>query len=847
MRRHAASALAALSHAQDWQILLSTLLTQGDELTLRLAIEVMDEVCYQHFTDELIVDLVVAFAKCNSSTIGVLTGPEEHLPDSRLDGILDRYVEVMKAIGSQHEWRVNRDLTNFAFHLITRRLAMGTIEPAKLWYWLRPFESGGDGRKTRERLTRLLEEDATLRLGMLRYVLLVQPGESTPWARYWHLSERSAGFAPTPDDIIALLGELDPTKLDDERWRDLVQLTKHDSDNGAEVRAAAYRFAAGRPDLIAWIDDLAKPRVYEWQVKQQQREQERWQQQAKQHAEQRDAFLGRLDTIRRGEDGSVVDLAMGYLGIYRNIGDDDVPAHERIRLWLGPEVDAAAQVGFEAFLTIDPPRPTVDEIAVNFVETGYIIVAALAERHRNGLGFGDLKDEQVLAGLFALHKTKIDDHAGIHGLEDAVETEVRGRGLWISAMRRYLEPQLETRQNYVDGLRALMHDKTTEHAATDLAAEWLVRFPDLPADPEAELIDRLIRSERFDDLRSLYNTKLALGDSVRRLNWTAVGLLVDFDVMVAKLATAPVEHDLLWHVRDRASGGYRKHLIALPAEQLEWLITSFRTPWPMTGYPKDVRVGDRNPWDASDFLGALIRRLGTNAGEAATAALRRLVDATPDGYTPTIRTVAAEQERLRVESAYTPPTLAAVEAIARDRTPSDIRDLQAFMLEELAVVQDKIKGDDTDSWRGFFDDTNVPYDEERCRDHLLGLLRQGSLGITLEPEAHVADDKEVDITCTAGQVRLPIEVKGQWHAKLWQAADAQLDKLYAQDWRAGGYGIYLVLWFGDKLPSHKSLQRPGRGLPTPSTAGELRDMLASGSQAAREGRVSIVVLDLEHP
>jgi len=332
---------------------------------------------------------------------------------------------------------------------------------------------------------------------------------------------------------------------------------------------------------------------------------------------------------------------------------------------------------------------------------------------------------------------------------------------------------------------------------------------------------------------------------VRRLNWTAVGLLVDFDVMVAQLATAPVEPELLWHIRDRASGGHRNHLSTLGAEQLEWLITSFRAQWPMTGYPNHVRHGDTNAWDASEFLETLIRRLGTIARETAAAALRSLADATPDGYTRTIRAVAAEQERLRVESIYTPPTLAAITAITRDGVPSDLRDLQAFMLEELAVVQDKIKGDDTDSWRGFFDDTNEPYGEERCRDHLLGLLRQGSPGISLEPEAHMADDKEADITCTAGHIRLPIEVKGQWHPKLWQAADAQLDKLYAQDWRASGCGIYLVFWFGDKVPTNKSLYRPRRGMSAPSTPEQLRDMLASGSEAAREGRIAIFVLDLE--
>lgn len=849
-RRRAAEALAGMRHAQDWQTIVTTLLAQGDELALRLAIEVMDEVGYRYFEDDLIADLIVSFAKCESRTIGVLSGPEDHLPDSRIDGVLNRLSETVKALGYRYQRPGNRELTDFMYRLITRRLVVADIEPGKLWSWLEPFDSdaGGD-RKTRERLSQLLQEKAALRLATLRHVLLRELHGGTLRGQCWQLTDRSAGFAPTPGDIIALLGEFDPSNIEDERWRDLVQLTQHDHENGVEVRAAAYPFADGRPEQIAWLEGLAEPYVPEWQVKQSQRKQQHREQQATQHAEQRLAFTGRLDAIRQGEYGSIVDLAMAYLGMYHDIGDDDVPAHERVRQWLGSEIDSAAQVGFEAFLTVDPPHPSADEIASSFAqgkqwEAGYIIVAALAERRRKGVGFGDLTDERLLAGMFVLNHTKIAEHAGIDRLNEAVESEVRSRGLWTSAMRRYLEPQLQARKTYVDGLRALMHDEANVQVATDLAAEWLVHYLNLPSDPEVELVDRLIRSGKFSDLRSLYAARLGPGDSTRRLDWASVALLVDFEAMAATLSKGSLEPELLWHIQDRAGGGYHDHLIKLSAEQLEWFVTSFRTLWPMTGYPNHVRVGRRNSWDASDFLQSLIRRLGTDAGEAATSALRRLADSAADGYTPTIRAVAAEQARLRVESAYTPPTLAALEAIARDRAPASVRDLQAYMLEELEVVQDKIKSDDVESWRGFYDDGHVPYDEERCRDHLLGLLRQGSLGVTLEPETHVAGDKEVDITCATGPFRLPIEIKGQWHPKLWQAADTQLDRLYAGDWRADGCGIYLALWFGDQVPRNKTLHGPGRGSLTPATPEQLRELLASGSRAAREGRVSIVVLDL---
>jgi hypothetical protein len=849
-RRRAATALSGLKHAQDWQTMLGTLLKQGDELTLRLAIEVMDEIGYEHLDDELVANLIASFAKFHSRTLGVLWGPERHLPDARIEGVLDRYIESVKTIADGNEGQVNQEVADFAYHLIARRLALGDVEPTKLWYWLQPLDSdaGGD-RKTRANLAHALQENTKLRRGVLRHVLLGDPNAGTPWTQYWHLADRSAGFTPTPDDIVALLADLDPSNIQDERWRDLISLTRHDHESGAEVRAAAYPFAAGRADQVAWIDSLAEPRVYEWQIKQSQRQQERLEQLAQRHAAQRQEFTARLESIRQGDYSSVVDLAMAYLGMYGDIDDGDLPAHERIKHWLGTEIDAAARIGFEAFLGIDPPHPTAEEIATSYAHgnewhQGYIIVAALAERYRTGVSFSDLKDERLLAGMFVLQHSKIDDHAGVNGLDKAVEDEVRARGTWVAAMRQYLEPQLELKKTYVDGLRALMHDETTAQTAADLAAEWLIRFPDLPLASEEELIDKMIRSGRFDELKLLCSVRVDVQDNARRLNWTAIGLLADFDATVARLASIPLEADLLWYVRDRANGGYRNHSSKLSPAQLEWLIASFRTLWPFAEHPNHVRTGDRNPGDASEYINYLIRSLGTDASESACAALSRLSEAITDGYTALIRSVKAEQERIQVETTYTPPTLAAINAIARDDAPSSIRDLQAFVLEELAVVQAKIKSDDAESWRGFFDDMNVPYDEERCRDHLLGLLRQGSTSLVFEPEAHVANDKEVDITCTAGQFRLPIEIKGQWHANLWQAADTQLDKLYAHDWRADGCGIYLILWFGDKQPPGKSLRRPGRGLPSPSTPEELRDMLAAGSQASREGRVSTVVLDL---
>src|SRR5690606_31431129 len=132
---------------------------------------------------------------------------------------------------------------------------------------------------------------------------------------------------------------------------------------------------------------------------------------------------------------------------------------------------------------------------------------------------------------------------------------------------------------------------------------------------------------------------------------------------------------------------------------------------------------------------------------------------------------------LRAEAAYVSPPLDASAAVVNDAAPATIDDLLAVVLDEFATVQARIRSDAVESWRGFFDGADVPLQEEACRDHLIGLLRQGCRDIHFEPEAHKAGDKEVDIVCRCDKLSLPIEVKGQWHRDLWHAADTQLDRL----------------------------------------------------------------------
>ncbi|WP_406820039.1 NACHT domain-containing protein [Pseudomonas sp. KnCO4] len=850
IRRAAGEALFEIDGENDWSSILHSLHRYDDELSTRLAIELADDIGYERVEDRLIVELVVAHALKDSSTVGVLLGLKTRLPDSRIEGVLDRLAVAAQTLGKRYDRPGNDVLTDFAYHLIARRVETGGVTAQKLWAWLEPFDASvGYHRESRQQLEALIQREDGLRQAIQRYVLLEQPSNHNPWQRAWRLNERSSAFAPSAADVTALLDTLDHLDHSDERWRDLVQLTPPGEDNHSEVRAAARRFAAHSAELSEWIENLGVPVLSEWQIKQAERERARQAKQTEAHAEHRKYYATHIEEVRRGNYRSIIDPAKAYLNLFNDIGED-VPAHKRVSQWLGDDIGEVAHVGFEAFMLLDPAMPTAHNMAESlaqgrYYEAGYIIVSALAERFRKAIGFDDLSDERLMAGMFELRRSRIDDHAGIVGLKDAIEAAIQVRGIWEDAMRLYHEPQLQAKCTSVDGLYALMRDERHAELAAELATEWLERFPDMPIEPETELIDRLIRTGRFEALRRAAAGRLGLTDHERRRNWEAIGIVIDDEPTLERLNNSPIEPELLWHLRNRTGGRFGEGTVKHSPMQLEWIIANFRTYWPKVERPIGTTGGDTNPWDASNYLTHLIHRLGNDICEDAVAALARLRYAPSDGYTESIKIVVAEQSRMCVEAVYAPPTLEAINAILCNLIPVTVADLQALVLEELSIAQAKIKSDDAESWRGFYDDSGVPFAEERCRDHLLGLLRQGSKLITFDPEAHVAADKEVDIACSAGTLRVPVEVKGQWHSELWRGADKQLDALYTPDWRAENQGIYLVLWFGDQQAANKRLRNPPRGMLTPQTAEQLREILITGSKSAGEGRVDVFVLDLE--
>jgi len=865
IRRTAGEALATLGQGSDWPIRFESLQLLGDADSRRLIFQLFGSVGFSHVSDQFIAEIIGAESgltlcpfprtRYRNRVMSVFDGLEKYLPDHRLYPVSQILADLALTCLA-HNNKTHEAFNEIYLHLVGRSVSLGLLDSITLWRWLEPIKNDGNVRNSAQKfLAKVIKNDEKIRRGVQQYVLLDLESEKNIWQRAFSLTRCSNGFSVDSGDVIALLSRLGPGDFDDERWQDIVCLIRHTHSDGIEVRNAAKALIYSHDNaaqFFDWIDRLCDEQIPEWEVEERARQKEENENRARKWEEHRTEFGKNIESMRAGDYKFLIHPAHAYLNLYNDIADD-IPAHERVIQWLGPEIASAALEGFDAFLLLDNQQPTADEIAQSHAEdkhwnVAYIVVAGVAERFRRGIDFENLSDDKLVCAFYELQPGGIESHAQLQGLSEAVENNVRKRGLWPAAIRRWIEPQLQLRKTYINALNDLMAGNDIA-VATSLAIEWLNRYSDLSAAIEIAMVDRLLRSPEENELKKILlarQNQEGLDDERRRL-WDAVSILINFDAATDHLkSTGPIEPELIWHLRARS--GYRQGqpILDLSVRQIFWIIHTFRMLWPAQNRPSGITSGDTNPWDASEYLLELIARLADNINDEAINSISQLCSSDFDAYTSYLNNVKWEQSRKKVESEYRPPSLKGLASLVSDEAPVDAAALQAVIVEEISVLQRQLTagGDAVEPHVGFYLG-DKPRGEESCRDHLIILLRDRMpFNIVLRPEGHLADDKEVDIECSLGrELMVPIEIKGQWHKDLWHAADTQLARLYSADWRSDRRGIYLVLWFGHK---GKKLKIKDADSQPPKTPEALRKMLIETSRSARDGLVEIVVLDVTH-
>ncbi len=369
--------------------------------------------------------------------------------------------------------------------------------------------------------------------------------------------------------------------------------------------------------------------------------------------------------LRKGHFEVILLPAQAYLKMVNDIDREPAP-HQCIAAWLGDEISNICMEGFENFLTNRVPEVKAEDILEirkegRIYNEVFILIAALAERVRKNIGLNGLPDERLFAGYFTLMNCRYDQEAKIPEVFEEIENELLRRGCLEEALQLFYEPLFESRFADIHGLYNVMNGAKYKSFNIELAKRWMDKFPLIAFKPESELIDSLLYAGQFDFLKKFLSQRINLENIEQKKNWIGIGLIIDFEETIKKFQKELSDRDFIWTIRDRLNGRYRENKanLQLSVNLLEWIMNTFRSEYPDTGYPRGVYSGDRQPWDAADFLKAIVAQLAKKPSDEASRALERLKNAEPDSYTDLIKTLQYEQKQIRVESLYTPPTIGA--------------------------------------------------------------------------------------------------------------------------------------------------------------------------------------------
>ena len=527
-----------------------------------------------------------------------------------------------------------------------------------------------------------------------------------------------------------------------------------------------------------------------------------------------------------GGDRRLVDIVMA--GLREAVTRDDVPAAERTislhreskHSWLAYPVLASLHLLDEE----DPARldGLDDALKRDALAVHYCVPLGLVSAPWHGRWFRD-NPELVLDVLYrcAVTALRAGDKSppGFNDLE-----AVTGHDDLVHDMRLRL-------------LRAFpIRAPETQHRLLDRLLGYAFEYPDKSA------LCGLVQ-------RKLSTTSMTVAQRVR---WMATSALLRPGSGFAELAAWVGESErrvrhLAEFFRDvsdrRGLGGSILDSIRDPAAlkvTIEMLGCKFR-PFAESGLvPLEM--------DASDRISELIAQLGALAGDEAQRALRDLLDDPRlSAWQANLEWSLARQRVIHRDSSYCHPTIEQVQRTLADRAPSNVADLAVLLTERLRDISADIRGGGSNPWRHVWNEDRYgrPTDakpETSGRDWLLESLdRRLPPAVDVASERPYASGKRADITATCGAFNVTIEIKRNSAVDLWSALRRQLIDQYTKESKTSGYGIFLVLWFGEG----ETTRRPDGSRP--ATTVELAQLLEQDLTPGEARKVSVIVMDVTKP
>ena len=250
----------------------------------------------------------------------------------------------------------------------------------------------------------------------------------------------------------------------------------------------------------------------------------------------------------------------------------------------------------------------------------------------------------------------------------------------------------------------------------------------------------------------------------------------------------------------------------------------------------------------SGFLIGIINNLASKPDRSATEAFESLLDdVTLDRWHKHLAQARDSQRIIRRDAEYCQPTLQQACAALRGGPPANPGDLAALTVDRLHNVANGIRTRNSNEWPLFWNEGShgkpgEPKVENSCRDALLALLNPHlPHPVNAQPEGQHANQNRSDIVISAYGFQVPIEVKRNTDRELWSAVHKQLIAKYAVDPASGGYGVYVVFWFGSDK------QRPRSDGARPNSPEKLEKLLTESLGQDEARKISICVIDVCPP
>ncbi|WLH38046.1 ATP-binding protein [Pseudomonas sp. FP2196] len=849
-----------------WQATVVSLVDQCTDESARLARDVMQKIDFDVTDEVLVMTLLTSMELTRCPLFGRSSGSSldlfhhrrfgQRLPIERVRNVLDLFAEFAITVTGRHH-RGPGQLAELITVLVKRAIDAKSLDAATLpavWNWLGALQQlSGMASAEAKSLKHYFDENESLRRAIQLYALYVARPNTSFWLTACLLDRRLVGL--TGEDILWQLEEMKDRDNQDvshrEDWRDLIRLGRQRTGMSAAELARRSGFQRDDQELYAFIHLLDNPEKPIWQIEDEQMAAREEARKRRLHEQDRAALTSDKASLRAGEFNQINRPALRYLGL-DDMSLDPVKGLNALQSWLGDTLTEDALAGLEAVLHRSD-LPTPSDVARSFADgehydVCYSIMAGLLERQRLGLRVDDLAVDTRKVGLLLC----LDEGTVLNGsevgplreklLRSLIEDEQDSEGF----AKLWLEPTLESGKEHICGMHHFFNEECWHTTSVRLSGLWLMSLETLHESIEVNLIDHLARSGNLSMLALIaqHREQSTPRNQSQRFNWLAVDVLTRFDPAKPELSGIGRHHpEFIWPLRDRFANKNRG--LMLSVEQAKWVIEQFRGSWPFAELPR-VASGDQNPYDATRFLTAMIDRLANDTSAQSSAAFDVLNASPRDSYSDLIRHMAAQQRQARSEKEFTPLLPKSLGELLTEGHPSNAEDLKALVIEELADAQKVLLGDELDQYRDFWSG-DVPFGENRCRDRLAALIKTPleQYGIRQLTEADMPDTKRADLAFAYDRMQLPMEVKGQWHPDVWDAATGQLDKQYLIDWRSEDRGIYCVFWFG-KLPGAptKNLKTPPAGVKTPESAEEMKEILISRIPEQRRSHIDVVVLDL---